>query len=686
MHAHVKMSSGGHSSRTRAVHIGSIFQKLHGRFADPMTVSKLSTDKRMLDKTWKLMDKVVKLCQHQRMNLKNSPPFILDILPDTYQRLRLIYSKYEDRMQMLHSNDHFCVFINNLMRKCKQAIKLFKEGKEKMFDETSHYRRNLTKLSLVFSHMLSELKAIFPNGVFAGHKFRITKADAAEFWKESFGISTLVPWKVFRDKLNEVHPISSVLQAMALKSTIDLTCNDYISNFEFDVFTRLFQPWSTLLRNWQILAVTHPGYVAFLTYDEVKARLQKYCRPGSYVFRLSCTRLGQWAIGYVTSDGDILQTIPHNKSLCQALLDGYREGFYLYPDGHNVNPDLTWAVQPTPEEHIKVTAEQYELYCEMGSTFQLCKICAENDKDVRIEPCGHLLCTPCLTAWQEIMDLCNGHCGSMCEDSDEDEDSSPTNSPVSTRRVVPSPPLPPRRLSPSPTPNSHARSRHLTVPKENAPPPPSSAVNVVFNSSADNQLNNNMNSEAGYDMLHRASSPSPAPPIPPAPFPVSRSHVRRSQGNHIAVAQPQPPTLPEKPSRSSGASSTSSQTTSGNSVPPVPPPLSVPRPPKSGKEHNRQDHHYENTIVIPGTRQHVVRNINLEANTARLSALMRGKDDPTGSAKPESAAYENVNVEHISKLTALGFAQDAVIRALVITRNDLEMACDILHEFATKSS
>ena len=47
-----------------------------------------------------------------------------------------------------------------------------------------------------------------------------------------------------------------------------------------------------------------------------------------------------------------------------------------------------------------MTQEQYELYCEMGSTFQLCKICAENDKDIRLEPCGHLLCTPCLTSWQ----------------------------------------------------------------------------------------------------------------------------------------------------------------------------------------------------------------------------------------------------------------------------------------------
>ncbi|XP_026743567.1 E3 ubiquitin-protein ligase CBL-B-B isoform X1 [Trichoplusia ni] len=393
------MAAPRHKSQQK--NISSIFSKLHGAFSDAVCPTKLATDKRTLDKTWKLMDKVVKLCQHHKMNLKNSPPFILDILPDTYQRLRVIYSKYEDNMQALNSNEHFNIFIINLIRKCKQAIKLFKEGKEKMFDENSHYRRNLTKLSLVFSHMLSELKAMFPNGTFAGDQFRITKSDAAEFWRSNFGNSTLVPWKIFREELNNVHPISSGLETMALKTTIDLTCNDFISNFEFDVFTRLFQPWSTLLRNWQLLAVTHPGYVAFLTYDEVKARLQKYIhKAGSYVFRLSCTRLGQWAIGYVTVDGEILQTIPQNKSLVQALLDGYREGFYLYPDGRDVNPDLSSAIISPAEDHITVTQEQYELYCEMGSTFQLCKICAENDKDIRIEPCGHLLCTPCLTAWQ----------------------------------------------------------------------------------------------------------------------------------------------------------------------------------------------------------------------------------------------------------------------------------------------
>ncbi|XP_074157195.1 E3 ubiquitin-protein ligase CBL-B isoform X6 [Sminthopsis crassicaudata] len=392
---------GGRGGNPRKGRILGIIDAIQDAVGPP---KQAAADRRTVEKTWKLMDKVVRLCQNPKLQLKNSPPYILDILPDTYQHLRLILSKYDDNQKLaqLSENEYFKIYIDSLMKKSKRAIRLFKEGKERMYEEQSQDRRNLTKLSLIFSHMLAEIKAIFPNGQFQGDNFRITKADAAEFWRKFFGDKTIVPWKVFRQCLHEVHQISSGLEAMALKSTIDLTCNDYISIFEFDIFTRLFQPWGSILRNWNFLAVTHPGYMAFLTYDEVKARLQKYStKPGSYIFRLSCTRLGQWAIGYVTGDGNILQTIPHNKPLFQALIDGSREGFYLYPDGRSYNPDLTGLCEPTPHDHIKVTQEQYELYCEMGSTFQLCKICAENDKDVKIEPCGHLMCTSCLTAWQE---------------------------------------------------------------------------------------------------------------------------------------------------------------------------------------------------------------------------------------------------------------------------------------------
>jgi len=42
------------------------------------------------------------------------------------------------------------------------------------------------------------------------------------------------------------------------------------------IFVRLFQPWCNLLVNWSALSVAHPGYAAFLTYDEVKAKLTQY--------------------------------------------------------------------------------------------------------------------------------------------------------------------------------------------------------------------------------------------------------------------------------------------------------------------------------------------------------------------------------------------------------------------------
>ena len=360
--------------------------------------------KRSLEKTWKLMDRVVKCCQKPGMNLNNSPPFILEILPETYQHLKLIHTKYSsDSKFPTNDNQYSQVFLRNLQARCEQTLKLFKDAREDMFNEESEHRHKLTRHTLVFNHMLSELKAVFPNGRFIGERYLITKKETAgEFWKSNFGFSVLVDWRTFYHALRAVHNIdSSFFSLNALKQTIDLTCDDYISIFEFDVFTRLFQPWSTLLSNWRILAVTHPGYKAFLTYDELKARLQRHIdKPGSYVFRLSCTRLGQWAIGYVTPDRQILQTIVQNISLSQALAE---TKFYLYPDGNDEDPNLKLLCSEMTgdERNVTVTEEQYEIYCGVGNSFQTCKICFENDKDIRLEPCNHLLCTSCLISWQE---------------------------------------------------------------------------------------------------------------------------------------------------------------------------------------------------------------------------------------------------------------------------------------------
>ncbi|KAG9276481.1 E3 ubiquitin-protein ligase CBL-like isoform X1 [Astyanax mexicanus] len=381
---------------------------------DPPSQPPTNADRKLLEKALKKLSKLHTLCTDSRLGLKNSPPYLPDLVSETVILLTEVWDPYRGPAPAVPRGDEadfLKIHVRHLLDKTNRAILLFKEGKDKMFEERSSYRRNLTKLSLLFSHMLWELRAMFPDGRFQGDIYKLTKTEAQEFWKKTFGYRCIVQWSQFKHQLKRVHGFEEGMEAMALKSTVDLTCNDHISVFEFDIFTRLFQPWSTLLRNWNQLAVTHPGYMAFLTYDQVRARLEHHRhRPGSYIFRLSCTRMGQWAVGHVTFDGSIVQTIPENTPLFQALIQGFREGCYLYPDGRDVNPDLTSLCMAPQKGRVKVTEEQYELYCEIGSTFQLCKICTERDKDTRIQPCGHLLCRPCLTGWQKS----DGHTCPYC--------------------------------------------------------------------------------------------------------------------------------------------------------------------------------------------------------------------------------------------------------------------------------
>ncbi|XP_005086382.1 LOW QUALITY PROTEIN: E3 ubiquitin-protein ligase CBL-C [Mesocricetus auratus] len=364
---------------------------------------------RALGRAVKLLQRLEEQCRDPRLAM--GPPSLRHLLPRTAQLIREVAKARREAPGGPEgpggAADFLVVYLANLEAKGRKVAELLpprgrKDANEEVFREGSRFRRQLAKLALIFSHMHAELNALFPGGKYCGHLYQLSKAAAHSFWRERCGVRCVLPWAEFQSLLCACHPVDPGPTLQALRSTMDLTCNGHVSVFEFDIFTRLFQPWPTLLRNWQLLAVNHPGYMAFLTYDEVQTRLQA-CRdkPGSYIFRPSCTRLGQWAIGYVSPDGSILQTIPLNKPLFQVLLKGQRDGIYLYPDGKNHNPDLTELCQAEPYQRIEVSEEQLQLYEAINSTFELCKICAERDKDVRLEPCGHLLCSRCLATWQQ---------------------------------------------------------------------------------------------------------------------------------------------------------------------------------------------------------------------------------------------------------------------------------------------
>ncbi|CAD6188943.1 unnamed protein product [Caenorhabditis auriculariae] len=418
-----------------------------------------NSDRRLLCKAFKYMDDVVKQCQSPRLNLKNSPPFILDILPDTYSQLMFIFTQNNN---VLRENEYLRIFLDNMQQKCK------------------------------------DLKAEFPSGNFIGDKFRITKREAEDFWQQYFPKKSIVPWSQFLQALETAHNYSMQrLESTTLKTTIDLTANDHISNFEFDVFTRLFYPWKTLLRNWQLLTTNHPGYVAFLTYDEVKKRLEKLSKkPGSYVFRLSCTRPGQWAIGYVAPDGKIYQTIPQNKSLIQALHEGSKEGFYMYPNGRDKDIDLSTIMEVPQADRVMVTSEQYELYCEMGTTFELCKICDDNEKNIKIEPCGHLLCSSCLSTWQDSE---NGNTCPFCRYEIK-----------GTNRVIIDRFRPPKK--------EHKRSSVPTLQKISPPKPDPKHV-----------------SAAEVNLLLLDDLPVAPPPLPPRPTP--RTNLLKKEHSYVNIKE-----------------------------------------------------------------------------------------------------------------------------------------------------
>lgn len=79
-----------------------------------------------------------------------------------------------------------------------------------------------------------------------------------------------------------------------------------------------------------------------------------------------------------------------------------------------------------------------------------------------------------------------------------------------------------------------------------------------------------------------------------------------------------------------------------------------------------------------------INNKDCSNNSGSSSSSNSNSNSSNNSCSNSSVPYENINLEYIARLMKEGYSKEKVILALGISRNNIEMACDILHEFVSK--
>lgn len=103
-------------------------------------------DRRLVDKALKRLDKLHELCTNPRLGLKNSPPYLPDLVTETTMLLMQVWEPYSGPRaaggQVPRGDEakYLRVHVRNLLDKTDRAVLLFKEGREKIFEETSSHR------------------------------------------------------------------------------------------------------------------------------------------------------------------------------------------------------------------------------------------------------------------------------------------------------------------------------------------------------------------------------------------------------------------------------------------------------------------------------------------------------------------------------------------------------------------
>lgn len=100
----------------------------------------------LVDKALQKLEKLQELCADPLLGLKNSPPYLPDLVSETRMLLTQVWEPYQDSSatgsQVPRGDEakYMRIHVRNLLDKTGRALLLFKEGQEKIFEETSGCR------------------------------------------------------------------------------------------------------------------------------------------------------------------------------------------------------------------------------------------------------------------------------------------------------------------------------------------------------------------------------------------------------------------------------------------------------------------------------------------------------------------------------------------------------------------
>ncbi|KAL3318418.1 hypothetical protein Ciccas_002926 [Cichlidogyrus casuarinus] len=241
-----------------------------------------------------------------------------------------------------------------------------------------------------FTFMLEEIREMFSEGKLIT-SYQISKPEPRKWWQDNFGDEVVISWNCFGTCFIREFDIEKG-NFDRLHECFSFTSTEYVSIFAFDLFTRLYTPWKQMKDVWTTLAVKSSAYMGFISFSSMRQCL-KLMKPGCFGYRVSCSNVGYWSVGYVTAAGTPSQTICWCRPLADHLKLGNLQSLYLSTTSDEPFPNLDNILNLIV--NVELPPDYMPDYT-FSDNIEKCIICFEEPLDLRIEPCGHFCGQKCI--------------------------------------------------------------------------------------------------------------------------------------------------------------------------------------------------------------------------------------------------------------------------------------------------